>query len=73
MRRDIQPASNGVDRGVLPGLEPVSMAEIMGRLPEVEDFIAILNWGIECRNAIGNDTEIERYVEWQVEGWWRRP
>lgn len=64
MCRDIQPASDRVDRGVLPRLKPVSMIEIMCRLPEVEDFITVLNWCVESCNHIGDDAKVECDIQW---------
>ena len=59
MDDDIQPAANAVFRGVLPGLQAVTMVEIMRWLPIVEDFITILNWCIRCRKQVDKEKCVE--------------
>jgi len=43
MEAGIGPASDGIFRGVFPGLQAVSMVEVVARLPVVEDLVAVLN------------------------------
>jgi hypothetical protein len=45
VKRDIEPASNGVNWRIFPCLKTISMSEIMGWFPKVEDLITVLNWG----------------------------
>ena len=42
MDHDIQPAADGIFRRVFPCLQSGSPVEVMGGLPIIEDFIAIL-------------------------------
>lgn len=53
------PAANSVDRRILPGLEAIVVVQIMSRLPEVEDFIAVLDRAIERRNDMAYEEDIE--------------
>jgi hypothetical protein len=43
----IRPASDRIDWGVLPCLQAIAMIEVVGGLPVVEDFVAVLDRGIE--------------------------
>ena len=47
MERDVEPGTDGIKGRELPSLQAVGMIEIVGRLPEVEDFITVLDWGID--------------------------
>lgn len=43
MERDVEPASDGIIGRVLPGLEAIAMAQIVGRLPVVEGLVTVLD------------------------------
>lgn len=47
------------------------MIEIMCRFPEIKDLIAVLNRSIKSGNAIGDEENVESYVQGEVE-WGRR-
>lgn len=44
------------------------MAEVMRRLPEVEDLVAILNGGVQRSETVGEETQIQGDVQREVEG-----
>jgi hypothetical protein len=35
------------------------MIQVVGRLPVVEDFVAILNWGVQSSNDVGSCEYVE--------------
>ena len=43
MYSSVGPASDGVVRRVLPGLETVAMVEVVAWFPVIEDFVAVLD------------------------------
>lgn len=48
------------------------MVKIVCRLPEVEDFITVLNGREEGCKAIGDKTQVEGDIQREVERRWRR-
>jgi hypothetical protein len=42
MEGSVCPAPYGVVRGVFPRLKAIAMIQIMGRLPVIEDLVAVL-------------------------------
>lgn len=70
MKRDIQPASDRIDRRIFPCLESVSIVDVMRWFPEIEHLVAILNRSKKGRNGIRNETDVKRYIQWQVERCW---
>jgi hypothetical protein len=43
MDPSIEPTADGIFRGILPSLQAEAMIQVVGVLPVVEDFIAILD------------------------------
>lgn len=60
MDANIQPASDGIVRGVLPSLKPITMAQVMGRFPIVEGLIAVLDGRKQGGNHVCTQKHIER-------------
>jgi len=56
---DVQPAADGIVRGVLPGLQAVAMADIVGGLPVVEGFVTVLDGGEESGDDVGAQEDVE--------------
>jgi len=59
MYRDVQPAPDGVVGRVLPRLETVAMAEVMGGFPIVESLVTVLDRREQCGYQIGNQESVE--------------
>lgn len=59
MKRYVEPASDSIVWGILPGLQAVAMGEIMGRLPVVECLITILNWRKQSSDQTGAEKEVK--------------
>ena len=59
MKRHVKPASDRIDRRVFPCLKTISMLHIVCWLPEVEDFIAILNWSKESCETVDKEADVE--------------
>ena len=56
---DVQPAADGIVGGVLPGLQAVTMAEIVGGLPVVEGLVTVLDGGEEGGDDVGAQENVE--------------
>jgi hypothetical protein len=61
METSVRPAADGVYRGVLPCLEPVVVVEVVCWLPEIEDFVTVLDWAIEGGNDVADEEDVEGY------------
>lgn len=59
MENDVEPASNRVVWGVLPGLEAVAMADVVCWLPVVERLVTVLNRGEEGGDEVGSEEDVE--------------
>jgi hypothetical protein len=55
----VGPASYGVNWRVLPCLESIVMVEVMSWFPEVEYFIAVLDWAEEGSDQMTCEEDIE--------------
>ena len=66
----VSPASNGVYWRVFPCLECVVVIEVMSWLPEIEDFIAVLDWAEEGSDQMTCEEDIEcsngTKLEWRL-------
>lgn len=67
MEAGIGPTANGVNRRILPCLESVVMVQIVCWLPEVEDFIAVLDWTVESCDDMAGKKDVEGYYSRQLE------
>lgn len=67
MDDDVEPAPDSKLRRVLPGLESVSMIEIMQGLPVIEHLIAILNGCISCSKDMRQQAQVESNIQRQIE------
>jgi hypothetical protein len=56
----VSPAADGVYWRVLPCLESIVVVEVMSWFPEVEDFVAVLDWAEEGRDQVTCEEDIER-------------
>ena len=56
---DVEPAADGVVGRVLPGLQAVAMAEVVGGLPVVEGLVAVLDRGEEGGDGVGGQEDVE--------------
>lgn len=56
---DIQPAADGIVGRVLPRLESVSVRQVMGRLPIVEGFVAVLDRRKGGGNQVGDEKDVK--------------
>lgn len=59
VQEDVCPGADGVGRRVFPGLQAVRVREVVGGLPEVEDFVAVG----DCRVARGEQAREEEEGE----------
>lgn len=59
MQRHVEPAPNRVIGRVLPCLQPVSVREVVRRLPVVEGFVAVLDWGEASGDEIRGEEDEE--------------
>ena len=59
METNVEPATDGVFRGIFPGLATITMGEIVSGLPVVVSLIAILDWGEEGSDQIGGQEDIK--------------
>ena len=55
----VRPTADSVDRGVLPCLKSIVMAEIVGGFPKVEHFVTVLNWTVEGGDHMADQEDIE--------------
>ena len=55
----VQPAADGVVGRVLPRLQAVAMAEVVGGLPVVEGLVAVLDRGEEGGGEVGAQENVE--------------
>jgi len=60
MDADVQPAADGIVRGVLPSLKAIAMAQVMGRFPVVEGLIAVLDRRKQGSNHVCTQKHIKR-------------
>lgn len=56
---DVQPAADGIVGRVLPGLQAVAMAEVVGGLPVVEGLVAVLDGREEGGDGVGGQEDVE--------------
>ena len=68
MKDHIEPAPDRINRRVFPCLKAVTLIQIMRRLPEVKDLIAILYRCQKGRYAVRDQTDVEGYVQREIEG-----
>jgi hypothetical protein len=68
MQAGVSPAPDRVDGRILPRLEARAMAEVVGRLPVVEDLVAVLNGREEGCQQVWREEEQEsnRQANWRV-------
>src|SRR5690242_6841586 len=68
MYTSVCPATDGILRRVLPGLQSIAMIEIVRRLPIVEDLVAVLDWCKESSYDVGGREDIEGNYRLELEG-----
>ncbi len=56
---NVQPAADGIVGRVLPGLQAIAMAEVVGGLPVVERLIAVLDGREEGGDGVGGQEDVE--------------
>jgi hypothetical protein len=59
MQPDVKPAPDGKLWRVLPGLQAISVRQVVRRLPVIERLIAILDRSEESGNDIGGEEDVE--------------
>lgn len=59
MKGDVKPASDGIVGRVFPGLEAITVAQIMGWFPVVEGLVTVLDGGEESSNQVGSEEDVE--------------